>query len=101
MSRHPERGTPGIHPGNLLFNVFINDIFLFIENDTLYNYADNNTVSFCNHDYDVLISTLESLQAIQWYKINPYTYIHIQNSDLSCETTVKLLGIDYRLSVKQ
>ena len=31
--------------GPLLFNIFINDIFYFIEHGTLYNYADDNTVS--------------------------------------------------------
>ena len=29
----------------LLFNVFINDIFYFIEHCDLYNYADDNTLS--------------------------------------------------------
>ena len=31
--------------GPLLFNVSINDLFNFIENCTLYNYADNNSIS--------------------------------------------------------
>jgi hypothetical protein len=34
--------------GPLLFNVFINDIFLFIKDSSLYNYADDNTLSFNN-----------------------------------------------------
>ena len=42
----------------LLFNVFINDIFLFVKNGSLYNYADDNTLSFCSPDFDLLISTL-------------------------------------------
>jgi hypothetical protein len=28
----------------VLFNVFINDIFLFVKDSTIYNYADDNTV---------------------------------------------------------
>ena len=32
--------------GPLLFNIFINDLFLFIEKCSLYNYADDNTVSY-------------------------------------------------------
>ena len=76
----------------------------------MYNYADDNTLSFCSPDYDVLISTLESeyVQLTHWFKVNKQTKvlavgkktynkilcIHIQNSDLSCESTVKLLGID-------
>ena len=31
--------------GPLLFNIFINDIFFFIENSEIHNYADENTLS--------------------------------------------------------
>ena len=106
----------------LLFNVFINDIFLFVKNGSLYNYADDNTLFFCSPDFDLLISTLESESKIiiEWFRVNKMqanpdkfqvlavgkkTYdknpsIHIQNSDLTCEKTVKLLGIeiDYQLN---
>jgi len=34
--------------GPLIFNIFINDIFYFIEKSRLNNYADDNTLSF-NH----------------------------------------------------
>jgi retron-type reverse transcriptase len=30
----------------ILFNIFINDIFLFINKSQLYNYADDNTPSY-------------------------------------------------------
>ena len=30
--------------GPLFFNIFINDLFLFIETTTQFNYADNNTM---------------------------------------------------------
>ncbi len=117
------KGVPqGSILGPLLFNVFINDIFLFIKNGSLYNYADDNTLSFSHPDYNTLISTLESesLELIKWFKINKmqanpdkfqvlaigkkthekYPSIHIQTADLSCEATVKLLGvdIDYQLN---
>ena len=45
--------------GPLLFNAFINDTFHFISDSSLYDYADN-TLSFCNPDFDALISTLET-----------------------------------------
>ena len=93
----------------LLFNVFINDIFLFVKNGSLYNYryADDNTLSFCSPDFDLLISTLESESKIiiEWFRVNKMQVnpdkfqvlavgkktcdknpsIHIQNSDLICE----------------
>jgi hypothetical protein len=45
--------------GPLLFNIFINDIFYFIEHGTLYNYADDNTLSYADQDYNTLINVLE------------------------------------------
>ena len=39
--------------GPLLFNVFINDIFSFVTDSSLYNYADDNTLSYVNKDVDI------------------------------------------------
>jgi hypothetical protein len=56
----------------LLFNVFINDIFLFFKNGSLYYYADDNALSFCSPDFVLLISTLESESKILivWFRVN-------------------------------
>ena len=43
----------------LLFNVYINAIFYFIEKCTLYNYADDNTLSRHTTDFDLLLEGLQ------------------------------------------
>ena len=55
--------------GPLLFNVFINDIFYFIKNCDLYNYADDNTLSFHSPYFDEIIKVLqgEGKMLIDWF----------------------------------
>jgi hypothetical protein len=55
---------------SLLFKIFINDIFYFIEYGKLYNYADDNTLSYVNDNYEKLIDILEkeSSIVIDWFK---------------------------------
>ena len=68
-----KKGVPlGSILGPLLFIVFINDIFYSIEHGTLYNYADDNTVSFSCPDFDRLIQILqsESQILINWFHNN-------------------------------
>ena len=62
----------------VFFNIFINDIFNFINKGTLYNYADENTLSFASNANADLVKTLEeeSLVLIDWFskkhmKANP------------------------------
>ena len=68
-----KKGVPqGTILGILLFNMFINDIFYFLKHATVYNYADDNTVSFSTPDFDELIQVLQSESQIllDWFQEN-------------------------------
>ena len=95
---------------------FINDIFYFIQKGTLYNYADDNTLSFTSPNFDNLIQVLqtESNILIEWFSFNcmqanPDEFqaiavgrkthkknpvFNIGQSTIECDDIVKLLGID-------
>ena len=46
--------------GPIIFNIFINDLFLFFVNRKIHNYADDNTLSSFSNSIYHLIKTLES-----------------------------------------
>ena len=62
--------------GPILFNIFINDLFYFIEGSTLHNFADDNTLSDNADCIEELIIKLEGLSdnAIDWID-NNYTIL--------------------------
>ena len=108
--------------GPVLFNIFINDIFLFVNNSTIYNYADDNTLSSSDRSPEVVKSNLlqDSEILIKWFsdnkmQANPEKFqaiaigqrssdkiksFQINGIDIPCENEVKLLGvdIDFKLS---
>ena len=48
----------GLPQDSILFNVCINDIVQFLDMSSLYNYADDKTLSYAHSHSDILIHTL-------------------------------------------
>ena len=43
----------------LLFNLFINDLFLFAERTNICNFADDNTIYRCDSDLEIVLEDLQ------------------------------------------
>ena len=58
--------------GPILFNFYINDLFLFIKQATLYNYADDNTLTYFSKSMPDLVNILEKETgiALSWLEQN-------------------------------
>ena len=58
--------------GPLLFNIFVNDIFLFVQHTSVCNYADDTTIYACNSDLDTIMNRLETDSSIlaEWFSEN-------------------------------
>ena len=98
--------------GPLLFNIYINDLFLFFENCDITNYADDNTPFMCGENLDDVISQLEKnfLKLSKWFKTNNFklndkkSHLLVSNHDsgvsiniggytIPCSASEKLLGV--------
>ena len=74
--------------GPLLFNIFINDIFFFVNNTDICNYADDTTIYACNSDLNTIINRLEIDSAVlaRWFSKN---YMKLNEEKCHLVTNVK------------
>ena len=82
--------------GPLLFNIYLNDLFMFCGNSNLANYADDNSPYSCNKTIEQVISQLErdSVFLLNWVsqnglKANPDKF-HLVLSDSSVNYSLKI-----------
>ena len=115
--RNIKYGVPqGSILGPLLFNIFLNDIFLFVNDTKITNYADDTTAYAIEDSIEKLLETLErdTYKLLIWFQFNEMKSnsdkchllivndqecsIKVDNDVITSETEVKLLGVtvDYK-----
>ena len=109
--------SPGSIIGPLLFNTFINDLYLWITKTDLLNFTDDNTTTAAERAIESLLSALETERhaAIEWFKLNEMIVspgkfqtivvkknaemkdsypLNINDVTINSENSVKVLGIE-------
>ena len=58
--------------GQILFDIFLNDLEQVLKNSDIYNFADYNTISVAPRNRDTLLETLinKSRLAVNWFRNN-------------------------------
>ena len=106
--------------GPILFNIFINYLFLFINKAKLANLADDNTIYANSAEMETLLDILEkeSETAIKWFKqngmiVNPDKFqamvlgrhkqkekinLKVNGAEIKGQNSVTLLGVEIEMS---
>ncbi len=100
--------------GPLFFHIFMNDLFYVIEYCSMYNFADDNTVSHIDEDVNQVVSKFERevKDEMLWFNANCMTAnsdkfqgiilgnadqenpnVHIEHCILKPQCEIKILGI--------
>ena len=84
--------------GPLLFNIYLNDLFMFMEETEICNYADDTTIYACGPNIENVIMHLENdaLKINEWFPNNGMKlnedkcHLMIFGAKRSNETTIKI-----------
>ena len=81
--------------GPLLFNIFINDVFYFLDKTRMANYADNNSTYATDDTISDLLNTLETETCaglnwfqINWFQINWFQINEMKSNNDKCNLIV-------------
>ena len=68
----------------MLFNIYLNDLFLLVKSTEVCNFADYTTLFACEKDLNSLINRLEhdSLLEIEWFENNSYMKLNQEKCHL-------------------
>ena len=87
--------------GPLLFNIYLSDLFLFLEGSNIASYADDNTPYACEKDIETVICNLEeaSKKLLEWVSNNKLKaspdkfHLILSDKDPELSLTVDTFGI--------